>query len=136
MHGEFPGRGGSGSSKVFDKFVGVAEWKAPCMPLHELLAAEHVDSTNISLLKIDTEGAELNLFPTLVPLLQDLGLPSIWFSLHSQFWVEDSDAILEKKKNALLKAMESYPFWYTENLEPAEHHVNHYVVLLSSSRIV
>ena len=135
MHGEFPGRGGSGSSAIFDKFSGIAEWTAPCMPLGELLEAEGVVSGDISAIKIDTEGAELTLFPALVPTLRSLGFPPIWFSIHHQFWVEVSPNILESKKAALLAAMEQYKYWYDEELRPAARHVDHYVVLLSSTPI-
>lgn len=64
-------------------------WKVNCRTLPQFLADEGVDVANLRLIKMDTEGTELWLLPSLRPWLEGLGKgkkPAIWLSVHSPFW--------------------------------------------------
>ena len=66
------------------------EWKVNCRTLPQFLEDERVDVANLELIKMDTEGTELWLLPTLRPWMESLGKkkPAIWLSVHSPFWKE------------------------------------------------
>jgi FkbM family methyltransferase len=105
MRGQFPGRGGSSLVKGvgFEKYY---SWTAPCMPLGELLQAADVVAGDVSLIKIDTEGAELFLLPALMPTLRALGMPTVYLSIHPQFWNKENTVQFEAQQKALKAAME------------------------------
>jgi len=67
-----------------------SEWKVNCRTLPQFLEDERVDVANLELIKMDTEGTELWLLPTLRPWMESLGKkkPAIWLSVHSPFWKE------------------------------------------------
>ena len=104
---EMAGSGESNSrmTEVLDtKFLkGGSTWKVPCRALPQFLAEEGVDMANLELIKMDTEGTELWLLPTLRPWLEGLGKgnkPAIWLSVHSPFW-KDADKPEHKDKEKL-----------------------------------
>ena len=77
-------------------------WKVNCRTLPQFLTEERVDMANLELIKMDTEGTELWLLPTLRPWLEGLGKkkPAIWLSVHSPFW-KGSDTAEHKAKEKL-----------------------------------
>lgn len=96
------------------------EWQVPCMPLPEVAAAEGLKPGDISLIKMDMEGSEATVFPTLGPWLQEHKLPTIWLSLHCAWWGEDP-AIKAK----IHEVMKLYPYIYhgtqrMTNSQPAD----------------
>ena len=64
-------------------------WKVKCRTLPQFVEEEGVDLDHLALIKMDTEGTELWLLPTLKPWLAGLKRkPAIWLSVHSPFWKE------------------------------------------------
>ena len=72
---------------------GGKEWYIPCRSLPQFYREERM--TNLRLVKMDVEGAELSLFPSLRNWLHELdqnksetgGKPAFWLSLHRPYWV-------------------------------------------------
>ena len=58
-----------------------SQWAVPCRTLPGFLAEERVDLAHLQLVKMDTEGAELALLPSLRPWLESLGI-------HAPFWLD------------------------------------------------
>jgi FkbM family methyltransferase len=78
-------------------------WKVNCRTLPQFLAEERVDLASLALIKMDTEGTELWLLPSLKPWLEGLGRgnkPAIWLSVHSPFW-KDAGTPEHKAKEKL-----------------------------------
>ncbi len=104
---EFSGIGESNTrmTKVLDtKFLKekAGVWQVDCRTLPQFISEENVDMANLALIKMDTEGTELWLLPTLRPWLESLGSkkPAIWLSVHSPFW-KDQDKPEHKDKEKL-----------------------------------
>jgi FkbM family methyltransferase len=87
------------------------EWTIPCRTLPEFITQEGI--TQLRLVKIDTEGAELFLLPSLASWLHLLPSPkpSIWLSVHQPFWKEDVSAA---SKQALWAVFKAYKYAYLE----------------------
>jgi len=66
--------------------------------LHRLL---HRRVNQVSLIKMDIEGAEAAVLPSLKPFLLEYKLPAIWLSLHTAWWGDD-----EARKRELLDVMQ------------------------------
>ena len=73
--------------------------------------------TELRLIKIDTEGAELFLLPSLVGWLQHLShpKPSLWLSVHQPFWKDDVPSV---SKDAFWTALGAYKYAYLEGITP------------------
>jgi FkbM family methyltransferase len=71
---------------------GGREWNIPCRSLPQFYKEEGIE--NLRLVKMDVEGAELTVFPSLGPWLKELdqnksitgGKPTFWLSLHRPYW--------------------------------------------------
>jgi len=82
------------SIKKFEHEVsGGIEWNIPCRSLPQFYKDEGMK--NLRLVKMDVEGAELSVFPSLRNWLIELdlnrsetgGKPAFWLSLHRPYWV-------------------------------------------------
>lgn len=91
------------------------EWTIPCRTLPEFVNQEGV--AGLRLMKIDTEGAELYLLPSLVGWLQSLPhpKPSLWLSVHQPYWKHDVSLV---SKDAFWAALGTYKYVYLEGITP------------------
>ena len=101
------GKGDSMSSLLGGILPGVPQWSVPCTPLPQLVRDEGLLPGEISLIKMDIEGAESTVFPSLGPWLKEQGLPTIWLSLHCAWWNEDTDV-----KKRIIATMSLYKYTY------------------------
>lgn len=87
------------------------EWTISCRTLPEFIQQEGI--RHLRLIKIDTEGAELVLLPSLVSWFQSLRhpKPAIWLSVHQPFYDKD---VPTSSKEALWTAIGEYKFVYLE----------------------
>lgn len=126
----FRGKGDSTSRFSSTLNVGnvanLPEWTIACRSLPEFIAQE--DVTNLRLIKIDTEGAELFLLPSLVGWLHQLSSPkpSLWLSLHQPFWKED---VSIAAKQAFWTALRAYRYVYFEGTTPVTMREDNYDTL-------
>eukprot|EP00624_Nannochloropsis_granulata_P003657 evm.model.NODE_28510_length_9357_cov_25.002138.3 len=115
----FRGQGDStsrfNSTLNVDNMMNSPEWTIPCRALPEFIAQEGI--TNLRLLKMDTEGAELFLLPSLVGWLHQLSSPkpSLWLSVHQPFWKKD---VSIAAKQAFWTALGAYRYVYREGTTP------------------
>ena len=82
------GMGDSCSSAIATSLVPTNKWSVQTMPLAAFVAAEGIRLEDISLIKVDTEGAELFILPSLAEWVRGWpgGVkPAIWLSLHGKF---------------------------------------------------
>ena len=91
---------GSGESNT--RMIGVLDtkflkpdshWMVPCLTLPNFIEEQGIDVRHVTLVKMDTEGTELWLLPSLRPWLEGLApgrKPAFWLSVHSPFWIEPS----------------------------------------------
>lgn len=111
MHGK-----GDSMSSLLGDIPGVPHWSVPCTTLPQLVYNEGLLPGEISLIKMDIEGAESTVFPSLGPWLKEQGLPTIWLSLHCAWWNEDADV-----KKRIIATMALYKYTYlgpTLTLDP------------------
>lgn len=99
----------------WEKGTTVPEWTIPCRTLPEFVEQEGI--VGLRLIKIDTEGAELYLIPSLVDWFHGLShpKPSLWLSLHQPFWIKDASI---ESKEALWTAFGAYKYAYLEGTTP------------------
>lgn len=99
------------------------EWTIPCRALPEFIAQEEV--TQLRLIKMDTEGAELFLLPSLVGWLNQISSrkPSLWLSVHQPFWKKD---VSDAAKQSFWAALGAYKYVYLEGTMRVEIHEDHY----------
>jgi FkbM family methyltransferase len=113
---------GSGESNT--RMVGVLDtmflkagsrWTVPCITLPNFLAEQRIDVAHLQLIKMDTEGTELWLLPTLRPWLESLKdrKPAFWLSVHSPFWLQKKPEELQ----AAWDVMALFAFVYDQNLK-------------------
>lgn len=81
-----------------------------------------VDLSGVSLVKIDIEGAEFDVLPTLLPWLK-AQRPALWLSTHAPFL--DADTRLARMQ-ALAESLSFYDTWKDDRLAPTgpEHMVS------------
>jgi FkbM family methyltransferase len=93
-------------------------WTVNCRTLPQFLEEEGVDMPNLRLIKMDTEGTELWLLPTLRPWLESLGKhkPAIWLSVHSPFWKEANTPAHAAKVQAAWDVLSLFEFVYDQDL--------------------
>lgn len=72
------------SSLFFSDAAGA--WHAPTAPLS--LIIRDLNITNISLVKIDCEGAEALILPTVGDALKSANFPPLFVATHQPFWPE------------------------------------------------
>jgi hypothetical protein len=89
----------------------IPEWTIPCQTLADFVLRENIQ--DLRLIKIDTEGAELFLFPSLTGWLGSLPQPkpSIWLSVHPPYWNKDTQ---EAARRDFWNAMSIYKHVYEE----------------------
>lgn len=99
------------------------EWTIACRTLPEFIAQEGV--TQLRLIKMDTEGAELFLLPSLVGWLRQISSPkpSLWLSVHQPFWIKH---VSIAAKQAFWAALGTYKYVYLEGTTRAEVREDHY----------
>lgn len=99
--------GGSGSSIVHQAWTdAMPVTKVDCLPLPSLLAEYGVTDFAHLFVKIDTEGAESLILPTLLPWLQAMNqteLPTIFVSMHA--------ASNEEQRGKIAELLNLYPFY-------------------------
>lgn len=108
------GRGDSGSRANHPAGEGVLEWMIQCRTLQQFLVEEGAGTPR--LIKIDVEGGELALLPSLQPLLGSFydRKPAIWLSVHQPFW-DKTDSALGNKMQEFWDVMRMYRYVYTDN---------------------
>lgn len=108
------GRGDSGSRANHPAGEGVLEWTIRCRTLKQFLVEEGAGTPR--LIKIDVEGGELALLPSLQPLLRSFHgrKPAIWLSVHQPFW-DKTDPALSDKMQEFWDTMRMYRYVYTDN---------------------
>jgi FkbM family methyltransferase len=105
-------------------------WKVNCRTLDQFTREEGVDMANLRLIKMDTEGTELWLLPTLAPWLASLGKgkkPAIWLSVHSPFWKDQDQPEHGPKVKAAWDVFSLFEYVYDQDLKlikPAEMEPN------------
>jgi FkbM family methyltransferase len=105
-------------------------WKVNCRTLDQFIREEGVDMANLRLIKMDTEGTELWLLPTLRPWLESLGKgkkPAIWLSVHSPFWKDQDKPEHLPKVKAAWDVLSLFDYVYDQDLKlikPAEMEPN------------
>ena len=79
--------GDSCSSQIADPNNPSQRWEVSTLTLPQFVEAAGISLMDISLIKIDTEGAELFILPTLVAWFSHWPgpKPSVWLSLHGKF---------------------------------------------------
>jgi FkbM family methyltransferase len=113
---------GSGESNT--RMVGVLDsrflkagsrWTVPCLTLPNFIAEQRIDVSHLQLIKMDTEGTELWLLPSLRPWLESLKdkKPAFWLSVHSPFWLDKKPAELQ----AAWDVLALFKFVYDQNLK-------------------
>ena len=102
------------------------EWTIACRTLPEFIAQE--DVTQLRLIKIDTEGAELFLIPSLTTWFHLLPSPkpSIWLSVHQPFWKDD---VSKASKQTLWAFFKIYKHAYLEGTAPRAIHEDDHELL-------
>jgi len=97
-----------------------------CDTLESVLSQHGVLPGELAMLKLDVEGAELRLFPALIPTLEQHAWPFVHLSTHPAFWQNVQPDGPET--TALAKAMRQYRFIYhiegdtavrVQHIEPA-----------------
>ena len=105
-------------------------WKVNCRTLDQFTREEGVDMANLRLIKMDTEGTELWLLPTLRPWFESLGKgkkPAIWLSVHSPFWKDQDKPEHAVKVKAAWDVLSLFDYVYDQDLKlikPAEMEPN------------
>ena len=98
------GLGDSCSSAVSDSLVPSNRWSVQTMPLAMFVEEEGIHLEEISLIKVDTEGAEVFILPSLTKWLRSwpgARKPAFWLSLHGTFlgahppWRADAAAFMQ-----------------------------------------
>jgi FkbM family methyltransferase len=95
-------------------------WKVNCRTLPQFLDEEKVDISNLRLIKMDTEGTELWLLPSLRPWLEGLGegkKPAIWLSVHSPFWKEQETEEHKNKVKIAWDVLGLFKYVYDQDLK-------------------
>jgi len=94
-------------------------WKVNCRTLDQFLKEEKVDMDNLRLIKMDTEGTELWLLPSLRPWLESLGKkkPAIWLSVHSPFWKDQDKPEHAGKVKAAWDVLSLFAYVYDQDLK-------------------
>jgi FkbM family methyltransferase len=98
--------------------AGGQKWTVPCRTLPAFIADNGIK--NLRLIKMDTEGAEVYLLPSLKPWLESFGpgkKPAIWLSMHVPFWSEVTDARLKGSWDVIA----SYKYVYTQDGHPVDN---------------
>ena len=95
-------------------------WKVKCRTLPGFIAEEGVDMANLRLIKMDTEGTELWLLPSLRPWLESLGnkKPAIWLSVHSPFWKDQQSPEHAAKVQKAWDVLSLFAYVYDQDLRP------------------
>ena len=106
------GMGDSCSSMTAESMAPLQRWKTLTMPLSMFFEAEGIRVEDVSLIKVDTEGAEFFILPTLFGWLsQYTGVkPVFWLSLHGKFVKQPN--WLQEKASAFMKL---FKFGYIES---------------------
>jgi FkbM family methyltransferase len=94
-------------------------WKVNCRTLPQFIKEERVDLASLALIKMDTEGTELWLLPSLKPWLEGLGKgnkPAIWLSVHSPFWKDPSSAEHKAKEKLAWEVLSLFSHVYDADL--------------------
>ena len=94
-------------------------WKVSCRTLPQFLEEERVDMASLALVKMDTEGTELWLLPSLKPWLEGLGSgkkPAIWLSVHSPFWKDAGSAEHKAKEKKAWEVLSLFAHVYDSDL--------------------
>jgi FkbM family methyltransferase len=81
-------------------------WDVPAITLREFVSS--IDCNDLSLVKIDIEGAEVEVIRDSRSLLEELGVP-IWLSLHGALYDRPHDAV-----GAILDGLSMYKYIYVE----------------------
>ena len=123
----FKGAGESGSTSLEGVHSdSIPTFPARCVPLHWLLEHHRVPKRGWSLWKLDTEGAESDIFPASIPVLEEYGWPIVHLSLHTPYW-KDNPTV----RVALLEAMQRFKYVYDGRLKLVptltEEHVQGFV---------
>lgn len=111
---------GDSTSRMSGKFKTEAKhemqkWTVNCRTLPDFINHEGIDSHKLRLIKMDTEGAELFLLPSLKPWLDSFSVkPAIWLSVHKGFWRDFSD----EQVQSVWEVISSYRYVYDEVLQP------------------
>jgi FkbM family methyltransferase len=96
------------------------KWTVPCRTLPGFIADNGI--TNVRLIKMDVEGAEVYLLPSLKPWLAAFGAgkkPTILFSLHMPFWADnEKKAETDAKMKAVWEVMITFAHVYTDDGRP------------------
>lgn len=100
------------SGKVANFGKGKPTWTVMGRTLPQFIFDEHIQ--NLRLIKIDTEGAEIFLIPSLKSWLMILNKkPAIWLSIHQFFWINVSEA----DRRALWEVISLFRFVINEKLQ-------------------
>ena len=133
---EFKGAGGSESTSLLGFSAAVdalPSFPARCVPLAWLLQAHGVQPGKFALWKLDSEGAEPDIFPDSIPTLREYGWPVVHLSLHAPNWNDDP-----VKRLALLVAMRHYSHVYDAGgfarLELNEAHISGFSTYILSQQ--
>jgi FkbM family methyltransferase len=122
---EFAGSGESNtrmSGQLDTKFLKAGtHWKVNCRTLDQFTREEGVDMANLKLIKMDTEGTELWLLPSLRPWFESLGKgkkPAIWLSVHSPFWKDQDTPEHKQKVKTAWDVLSLFDYVYDQDLKP------------------
>ena len=95
-------------------------WKVNCRTLPQFIEEEGVDMANLRLIKMDTEGTELWLLPSLRLWLESLGegkKPAIWLSVHSPFWKDQETPDHKAKVKLAWEVLSVFKYVYDQDLK-------------------
>jgi len=91
--------GGAWSSILFDKDETLPRWEVDCVTFETFLGIAEVEAKDVIMIKIDIEGAEHTVLPSMRKWLKKNGMPPIWVSMHKWLWAGGDEA--KKKMGAV-----------------------------------
>lgn len=80
---------------TWEKGEGAPTWLIRCRTLPQFVSDLKIQSENIKLIKIDVEGAEGGLLPSLLPWIASFEAgkrPALWLSIHMPYWGGGDDS--------------------------------------------
>ena len=103
--------GGSWSSILFHNDKTLPSWKVECITFEMFLELAQVDPNDVVFIKIDIEGAEHTVLPSMRKWLRRHNYPPIWVSMHKWLWEGD------EAKEKMAAAFRDYKHVFNSRLE-------------------